>query len=140
MGSRMFRLLLLGIFTALFMDEGNRVLTSKWIRYCHKCDLYDGYKCLSSMGRCWKFNVLNYERVCTTDHFYFNDRLTGRYFYRYSTLSCRACEEGMVRLFHDLVRETYCCNSGDRCNDGDSSMDLIHPYRSRPKEDNPEST
>ncbi|XP_070346085.1 prostate and testis expressed protein 13-like isoform X3 [Equus asinus] len=62
MGSRMFRLLLLGIFTALFMDEGDRVLTSKWIRYCHKCDLYDGYKCLSSMGRCWKFNVLNYER------------------------------------------------------------------------------
>lgn len=92
------------------------------------------------MRRVWKEGIVRkMVRLSKVITFLFFSSL-GRYFYRYSTLSCRACEEGMVRLFHDLVRETYCCNSGDRCNDGDSSMDLIHPYRSRPKEDNPEST
>uniref|UniRef100_A0A673UG47 Prostate and testis expressed 2 n=1 Tax=Suricata suricatta TaxID=37032 RepID=A0A673UG47_SURSU len=120
---RRFQLLLLGIFTVLFMDEGDRVLTSKRIRVCYHCDHFDGYKCLTHLKRCWKFNLMAYNRTCTTDHYYYSDRITGRHLYRYSKLSCSPCEEGMVQEFHDLVRETFCCNHADLCNNGNINMD-----------------
>ncbi|XP_060035615.1 prostate and testis expressed protein 4 [Erinaceus europaeus] len=108
MGPNMYRLLLLGIFTVLFMDEV--------IRYCNLCDYFDGFKCISGKKTCWKFNVLTYNRSCRTDHFYFGDRTTSKYLYRYSRASCKPCEEGMTQVFHDLIRETYCCNGDDFCN------------------------
>ncbi|XP_029771150.1 prostate and testis expressed protein 2 isoform X4 [Suricata suricatta] len=59
------------------MDEGDRVLTSKRIRVCYHCDHFDGYKCLTHLKRCWKFNLMAYNRTCTTDHYYYSDRITG---------------------------------------------------------------
>ncbi|KAM9659022.1 prostate and testis expressed protein 13-like [Trichechus inunguis] len=90
MRSRMFRLLLLGIFTVLFMDE----------------------------GKAWK------GRTCSTEHFYFSDRSTGRYLFRFTRLSCQSCEEGPFQVFHDLLRETYCCSEEDLCNDGRKNIDV----------------
>lgn len=47
----------------------------------------------------------------------------GRHLYRYSKLSCSPCEEGMVQEFHDLLRETFCCNHADLCNNGNINVD-----------------
>ncbi|XP_075384112.1 prostate and testis expressed protein 2 [Tenrec ecaudatus] len=116
MGSRMYQLILLGIFIVLFMDED--------IRNCYDCDYFDGYQCRGIMKACWKFNVLIQNRTCTTDHYYFNDRNTGRYLYRYTKLSCRSCEAGMFQAFHDLLRETFCCTDDDMCNDGRQNEDF----------------
>ncbi|EPY88802.1 hypothetical protein CB1_000154005 [Camelus ferus] len=112
MGPTMRRLLLLSIVTVLFMKED--------IRFCHKCNNFNGMECRSRMKSCWKFNVMAGNRSCTTDHFYYYDRFLGKYLYRYSVLSCRACEEGMFQVFHDLLRETHCCTHENRCNDGNS--------------------
>ncbi|KAM6158653.1 prostate and testis expressed protein 13-like [Rhynchocyon petersi] len=116
MGSRMFRLLLLGIFMRVFMDED--------IRICYNCNHFDGYKCHGGMKTCWKFNVLRTNRTCTTENYYYNDRITGVYLFRYAKLSCQPCEEGMFQVFHDLLRETFCCTDKDHCNDGLNNIDF----------------
>uniref|UniRef100_A0A8I5TTX5 Prostate and testis expressed 2 n=1 Tax=Pongo abelii TaxID=9601 RepID=A0A8I5TTX5_PONAB len=113
-GPRMFRLLLLGMFIVLFMDEGDRVLTWKWVRFCNFCKHFDGSICRGGMKSCWKFNIYLKNRSCATDHYYFSDLTTGRYLFRYTTLSCRPCDEGMFQVFHDLLRETTCCISQNR--------------------------
>ncbi|XP_032724745.1 prostate and testis expressed protein 2-like isoform X1 [Lontra canadensis] len=123
MGPRMFQLLLLGTFTVLFMDEGNRVLTSRLVRFCYQCARFDGYKCLTGLKKCWKVNLTFYKRSCTIDHYYYVDRITGRALYRYSELSCKPCEEGMVQVYHDLLKETICCNHKDMCNNGNINLD-----------------
>uniref|UniRef100_H0XKB6 Prostate and testis expressed 2 n=2 Tax=Otolemur garnettii TaxID=30611 RepID=H0XKB6_OTOGA len=120
----MFRLLLQGIVMVLFMDEGDRVLTSKGIRYCNDCKRFDGYKCLGGMKQCWKFDIYRYNRSCATEHFYYSDRSSGRYLFRYSKLSCKICEEGMTQLFHDLLRETVCCTDRNRCNNGFNNLEI----------------
>nr|XP_025749283.1 uncharacterized protein LOC112840249 [Callorhinus ursinus] len=76
MGPRMFHLLLLSIFTVLFMDEGDRVLTSKFIRFCYQCAHFNGYRCLTGLRRCWKINLTVYNRSCSIDHYYYSDRIT----------------------------------------------------------------
>ncbi|XP_053451615.1 prostate and testis expressed protein 13-like [Nycticebus coucang] len=120
----MFRLLLLGIVMVLFMDEGDRVLTQKWVRYCNECKHFDGYKCVGGMKKCWKFDIYRHNRSCSTENFYASDRLTGRYLFRYTKLSCKPCEEGMFQLFHDLLRETFCCTDKNRCNNGYNNLDI----------------
>ncbi|XP_029771151.1 prostate and testis expressed protein 2 isoform X5 [Suricata suricatta] len=105
------------------VDWIESTLTCEGIRVCYHCDHFDGYKCLTHLKRCWKFNLMAYNRTCTTDHYYYSDRITGRHLYRYSKLSCSPCEEGMVQEFHDLVRETFCCNHADLCNNGNINMD-----------------
>ncbi|XP_075857459.1 prostate and testis expressed protein 13-like [Microcebus murinus] len=120
----MFRLLLLGMFLVLFMDEGERVLTTKGIRLCNECKHFDGIKCRNGMKHCWKFNIYRQNRSCTTNNYYFSDRLTGRYLFRYTTLTCKPCEEGMFQLFHDLLRETFCCTDKNKCNTGYHNLDI----------------
>ena len=46
-----------------------------------------------------------------------------RYHYRYSVLSCRACEEGSFLVFHDLYRETFCCTE-DKCNTVEKNLNI----------------
>ncbi|XP_042760324.1 prostate and testis expressed protein 13-like [Panthera leo] len=105
------------------IKEGDRVLTSKGIRFCYHCDFFDGFKCLTHLKKCWKFNLMIYNRSCTINHYYYNDKITGRYLYRYTKLSCNPCEEGMFQVYHDLLRETFCCNHADLCNNGNINMD-----------------
>ncbi|XP_029771148.1 prostate and testis expressed protein 2 isoform X2 [Suricata suricatta] len=106
------------------MDEERRGLTSKWFRFCHDCNFYDGFKCRGPKKRCWKFNLfLSYNRSCTTDHYYYNDLVTGRYLYYYTKLSCNPCEEGMFQVFHDLLRETHCCTNEHMCNTGNDNLE-----------------
>ncbi|XP_045339330.1 prostate and testis expressed protein 13-like isoform X1 [Leopardus geoffroyi] len=119
MGLRLLLLLLLGTFTVVFMDEDIHGPKSKWLRFCHDCDFYDGFKCRGPKKRCWKFNLsLKSNKSCTTDHYYYNDPITGRYLYRYTKLSCNPCEEGMFQVYHDLLRETFCCTDKHMCNTG----------------------
>ncbi|KAL4697568.1 hypothetical protein H8959_003266, partial [Pygathrix nigripes] len=47
-----------------------------------------------------------------------------RYLFRYTTLSCRPCDEGMFQVFHDLLRETTCCINQNRCNTGRDNLDI----------------
>ncbi|XP_073915288.1 prostate and testis expressed protein 13-like [Castor canadensis] len=112
----MFQLLLLGIFIVLFTDAG--------FRFCNECKHYNGSKCLGGMKSCKKFSLFSVNRSCSTDNYYFNDRITGIYLFRYTTLSCRPCEAGMFQVFHDLLRETFCCTENDRCNDGNINLDV----------------
>nr|KAF6465854.1 hypothetical protein HJG63_011239 [Rousettus aegyptiacus] len=104
------------------------------IRFCNRCDNHDGFKCLKPMKSCWKFNVLIKNRSCRTDHFYFSERYSGRYLYRYSKLSCDPCEEGMFQVFHDLLRETFCCTEDDRCNKPELIIDTTKEYVSPDKD------
>nr|KAF6311889.1 hypothetical protein mPipKuh1_009086 [Pipistrellus kuhlii] len=131
MGSWIFQVLLLGVFMVLFMDEGDRVLTIRLIRYCNQCEFFDGYKCIGGIKSCWKFNIAWYNRSCRTDHMYYYDRPTARYLYRYTKLSCETCEAGMNLEFHDLMRETYCCVHDDRCNDPDDIPETAKEYVSK---------
>ncbi|XP_022273821.1 prostate and testis expressed protein 13-like isoform X1 [Canis lupus baileyi] len=123
MGPRMFPLLLLCIFTVLLMDEGDRVWTAKLIRSCYQCAHFDGYRCRSGLKKCWKFNLMIHNRSCSTEHYYYTDRITGRALYRYTRLSCKVCEEGMVQVFHDLLKETFCCSHDNLCNNGNINLD-----------------
>uniref|UniRef100_A0A8C0SYI1 Prostate and testis expressed 2 n=2 Tax=Canis lupus TaxID=9612 RepID=A0A8C0SYI1_CANLF len=108
---RLLQLLLLGILTLVFMKEG--------IRFCHECNSFDGFQCRVPMKHCWKFNIFSKNnRSCTTEHYYYYHRVTGRYFYHYTRLSCKVCEEGMVQVFHDLLKETHCCTDKPLCNTG----------------------
>uniref|UniRef100_A0A8D1DL90 Uncharacterized protein n=1 Tax=Sus scrofa TaxID=9823 RepID=A0A8D1DL90_PIG len=104
-----------------------RGLSSLGFRFCNACDFYDGFTCLKPQKSCSKFNLF-FPTACTTDHFYFYHRRTGRYFYRYSKLSCRPCEAGMSQLFHDLLRETHCCLK-DKCNDVEKTLDIFKSPR-----------
>ncbi|XP_069324731.1 prostate and testis expressed protein 2 [Eulemur rufifrons] len=124
----MFRLLLLGIFLVLFMDEGDRVLTLKWVRFCNECKHFDGYRCHGGMKHCWKFNMYSTNRSCSTNNYYYNDRISGRYLFRYTTLTCEPCEEGMFQVFHDLLRETFCCINKNRCNTGYDNLEITRIY------------
>ncbi|KAF6081856.1 hypothetical protein HJG60_008862 [Phyllostomus discolor] len=80
------------------------------------------------MKNCWKFNAMAGNRSSHTDHFYFTDRLTGMYLYRHSTLSGEPCEQGMVQVIHDVLRETFCCTHNDRCNNPDKTMDIVKEF------------
>uniref|UniRef100_A0A5F9DGB4 Prostate and testis expressed 2 n=1 Tax=Oryctolagus cuniculus TaxID=9986 RepID=A0A5F9DGB4_RABIT len=114
----MFRLFLLGIFIVLFIGEkkGCRdgFLIFSVIRFCNRCDHFDGAICHGGMKSCWKFNVYSENKSCATNHYYYSDRFSGTYLFRYTTLNCKVCEEGMLQLFHDLLRETHCCTDRDR--------------------------
>ncbi|XP_065385279.1 prostate and testis expressed protein 13-like isoform X1 [Macaca fascicularis] len=134
-GPRMFRLLLLGMFAVLFMDEGDRVLTWKWVRFCNSCERFDGSICHGGMKSCWKFNLYSKNRSCATDHYYFSDLTTGRYLFRYTTLSCRPCDEGMFQVFHDLLRETTCCINENRCNTGRDNLDITRVLGAEPQDE-----
>ncbi|XP_058520055.1 prostate and testis expressed protein 13-like [Ochotona princeps] len=122
MSSNMFQLFLLGISVILFM--GARVLTFEWVRFCNHCDHFNGARCLGGMKSCWKFNLYLTNKSCATNHYYYNDRYTGLYLFRYTTLTCKPCEAGMFQVFHDLLRETSCCSNGNRCNDGRDNHDI----------------
>ncbi|KAJ1066112.1 hypothetical protein K5549_017841, partial [Capra hircus] len=112
----MFRLLLMSVFTVLFMNETSKSSSLPLdIQLCFRCDFHDGFSCFQGMKTCWKFKVAGLKRACVTDNFYYYDRIADRYHYRYSVLSCRACEEGSFLVFHDLYRETFCCTE-DKCN------------------------
>ncbi|XP_026634950.1 prostate and testis expressed protein 4-like [Microtus ochrogaster] len=124
----MFRMFLLGISIILLLDSGERVLTIQLIRRCNLCEHFDGSKCLSGMKSCWKFDVFLVNRSCTTENFYFNNRLTGLYLFRYSKLSCKPCGQGMFQVFHDLLRETFCCNDKNFCNDGLATLETSSLY------------
>ncbi|XP_022273837.1 prostate and testis expressed protein 13-like isoform X2 [Canis lupus baileyi] len=116
---RLLQLLLLGILTLVFMKEEEIPSQSKWIRFCHECNSFDGFQCRVPMKHCWKFNIFSKNnRSCTTEHYYYYHRVTGRYFYHYTRLSCKVCEEGMVQVFHDLLKETHCCTDKPLCNTG----------------------
>ncbi|CAH6860420.1 prostate and testis expressed protein 13 [Phodopus roborovskii] len=124
----MSRMLLLSISIVLLMDTGDRVLTFSLIRFCNLCDRFDGSKCLSGMKSCWKFDLLRYNRTCTTENFYFSNRFTGLYLFRYSKLSCKSCAHGMFQVFHDLLRETFCCNDRSYCNNGIVTLETSSLY------------
>nr|XP_055161280.1 prostate and testis expressed protein 13-like [Nyctereutes procyonoides] len=113
---RLLQLLLLGILTLVFTKEG--------IRFCYECNSFDGFQCRVPMKHCWKFNIFSKNnRSCTTEHYYYYHRVTGRYFYHYTRLSCKVCEEGMVQVFHDLLKETHCCTDKPLCNTGHDIVD-----------------
>lgn len=61
---------------------------------------------------CWEDSVIKQR-----DHTCFFLSL-GRALYRYTRLSCKVCEEGMVQVFHDLLKETHCCTDKPLCNTG----------------------
>ncbi|KAF6081857.1 hypothetical protein HJG60_008862 [Phyllostomus discolor] len=128
MGPRLLQGLLLAIFVVVFMDEGDRVLPTTWVRFCNKCSYFNGSHCTNHMKNCWKFNAMAGNRSSHTDHFYFTDRLTGMYLYRHSTLSGEPCEQGMVQVIHDVLRETFCCTHNDRCNNPDKTMDIVKEF------------
>uniref|UniRef100_A0A8C3YC41 Uncharacterized protein n=1 Tax=Catagonus wagneri TaxID=51154 RepID=A0A8C3YC41_9CETA len=130
----MFRLLLLGAFMVLFMNEGEFSSLSLVIRFCNSCSNFNGVNCRHSMKRCWKFNVLPTNRSCTADHFYYYHRPTGLHLYRYSKLSCRPCEAGMFQVFHDLLRETFCCTHDNLCNDESSLEEKTKRFGLKGKE------
>lgn len=46
-------------------------------RFCNACDFYDGFTCLKPQKSCSKFNLF-FPTACTTDHFYFYHRRTGK--------------------------------------------------------------
>uniref|UniRef100_A0A8C7BLB2 Uncharacterized protein n=1 Tax=Neovison vison TaxID=452646 RepID=A0A8C7BLB2_NEOVI len=118
MGPRLLHLLLLGTFTVVFMDN------DEGIRFCHECDFFDGFKCRSKMKRCWKFNLfLPYNRSCTTEHYYYSNRVTGRYLFHLTKLSCKICQEGVTQVYHDLLKETHCCNDRSMCNTGKDNLE-----------------
>uniref|UniRef100_A0AC11EER7 Uncharacterized protein n=1 Tax=Ovis aries TaxID=9940 RepID=A0AC11EER7_SHEEP len=124
MGSRMFQLLLMSVFTVLFMNERDRVLSmQKNIQFCFRCEFHDGSTCFRGMKSCWKFKIAGMKRACVTDNFYYYDRIADRYHFRYSVLSCRACEEGSFMIFHDLYRETFCCTE-DKCNNPEKTLNI----------------
>uniref|UniRef100_A0A8C6W9V3 Prostate and testis expressed 13 n=1 Tax=Nannospalax galili TaxID=1026970 RepID=A0A8C6W9V3_NANGA len=112
----MFRLILLGVFVMFLMDKG--------IKFCNFCMHYDGTKCITGMRSCWKFDMLLKNRSCASENYYYNDRTTGIYLFRYTTLSCKRCGEGMSQVFHDLLKETFCCTDRSYCNDGSVNSDI----------------
>ena len=200
------------------------------IRSCYQCAHFDGYRCRSGLKKCWKFNLMIHNRSCSTEHYYYTDRITGKFrlerdtrhyqwcppflesrcggklgpwerlgkvefsvvhppevesvweaevfswsclerprwdagtvwgiilihgkpmsfwrdviagktvwlskaitfafflslgraLYRYTRLSCKVCEEGMVQVFHDLLKETFCCSHDNLCNNGNINLD-----------------
>ncbi|XP_036031645.1 prostate and testis expressed protein 4-like isoform X2 [Onychomys torridus] len=117
----MFRMLFLAMSIILLMDTV--------IRVCNLCSHFDGNKCLGGMKKCWKFNMLwKLNRTCATEHFYFFDILTGAHIFRYSKLSCKPCASGMYQVYHDLMRETFCCSDRSYCNDGTIHLDMSSLY------------
>ncbi|KAI4561676.1 hypothetical protein MJG53_016730 [Ovis ammon polii x Ovis aries] len=70
MGSRMFQLLLMSVFTVLFMNER--------FQLCHSCDYFNGLQCLKPKKYCWKLNILITNRSCATEHFYFYNCATAQ--------------------------------------------------------------
>uniref|UniRef100_A0A4W2H167 Uncharacterized protein n=1 Tax=Bos indicus x Bos taurus TaxID=30522 RepID=A0A4W2H167_BOBOX len=104
----MFRLLLMSMFTVLFVNER--------FRLCHSCDYFNGLQCLKPKKDCWKLNILITNRIVTEGLTFFLFSL-GRQLYHYSVLSCKD-GEGVQLLHHDLLRERYCCINDDRCNGG----------------------
>ncbi|XP_060239481.1 prostate and testis expressed protein 13-like [Meriones unguiculatus] len=120
----MFRMFLLSVSIIFLMDTGERVVTGRLIKYCNLCSHHDGFKCRSGMQKCWKFELFSKNRTCATENFYFYNRITGMYLYRYSKLSCKPCATGMYQIFHDLLRETFCCTDKSFCNDGTANLDI----------------
>lgn len=73
-----------------------------------------------------RINARKMVRLSKSNHICFAS--LGRYLYRHSKLSCEPCEEGMFQVFHDLLRETFCCTDNDRCNDPDQIIDTTKGY------------
>ncbi|XP_052043650.1 prostate and testis expressed protein 13-like isoform X2 [Apodemus sylvaticus] len=123
----MFQKILLSISITLLMDVV--------IRHCNLCQHHDGIDCRSGMKSCWKFNVWTQNRTCTTENYYYYDRYTGLYLFRYAKLNCKPCAPGMYQVFHDLLRETSCCINKDFCNDGaiisDTSSIVLEDLREK---------
>ncbi|XP_076780585.1 prostate and testis expressed protein 13-like isoform X1 [Arvicanthis niloticus] len=120
----MFWKLLLSISIILLMDIEKRMLTVQLIKRCNYCDHYDGSRCRTGMKSCWKFDIWTHNRTCTTENYYYSERATGLYLYRYAKLNCKPCAPGMYQIFHDLLRETYCCTDRNYCNDGTANSDI----------------
>ncbi|XP_031210727.1 uncharacterized protein LOC116079131 [Mastomys coucha] len=120
----MFQKLLLSVSIILLMVVGERVLTFNLIRHCNLCKHYDGFTCRSGMKSCWKFDLWTQNRTCTTENFYYYDRFSGLYLFRYAKLNCKPCANGMYQVFHDLLRETFCCIDKSFCNDGTANSDI----------------
>ncbi|XP_063111722.1 prostate and testis expressed protein 13-like [Cavia porcellus] len=99
-------------------------LFSLGIRRCYSCKHFDGEHCRHPMKNCWKFNWLPDNKSCSTENFYFHDRDSGRYLFRYTILSCKPCVGGVTKLYHDFHRETFCCVNENLCNDGSANLDL----------------
>ncbi|MBZ3883276.1 putative prostate and testis expressed protein 2 isoform X2, partial [Sciurus carolinensis] len=95
-------------------------------RFCNYCDYYDGYRCKGGMGTCWKLNFGEQNKSCLTSNHYLYDRLLGIYLYHYARLSCEPCEAGMLQIFQDVMRETFCCMDKNRCNNGKANLDMVH--------------
>ncbi|OBS77683.1 hypothetical protein A6R68_19928, partial [Neotoma lepida] len=123
----MLRMLLLATAIILIMDTV--------IKYCNLCSHFDGYSCLGGMKTCWKLDMLRHKKTCTTEHFYFYDILTGAHIFRYSKLSCKPCALGLFQVYHDLLRETYCCTDKSYCNDGTNRLDMSSIYFQDRKEE-----
>ncbi|XP_008764297.1 prostate and testis expressed protein 13-like isoform X1 [Rattus norvegicus] len=116
--------LLLSVSIILLMDIGERVVTIRFIKICNLCSHHDGFECRTGMRSCWKFDILPENRTCTTENYYYTDRYTGLNLFRYAKLSCRPCAPGMYQMFHDLMRETFCCTDKNYCNDGTANSDI----------------
>ncbi|ELW72236.1 hypothetical protein TREES_T100008316 [Tupaia chinensis] len=129
-------LLLLGALTALLLDPGVRFCyhcdhfdgfrcrggmkscwtAARWVRFCYHCDHFDGFRCRGGMKSCWKLNML-------------------WYLYRYTTLGCQPCVEGMFQVFHDLLRETTCCTNLNKCNDANRNPDITRIFGKETKDE-----
>uniref|UniRef100_A0A8C6GS55 Uncharacterized protein n=1 Tax=Mus spicilegus TaxID=10103 RepID=A0A8C6GS55_MUSSI len=113
----MFQKLLLSVFIILLMDVV--------LKHCNLCSHHDGLKCHTAMKSCWKFDLWTQNRTCTTENYYYYDCFTGKlYLFRYAKLNCKPCAPGMYQMFHDLLRETFCCIDRNYCNDGTGNLDI----------------
>lgn len=52
----------------------------------------------------------------------------GAHIFRYSKLSCKPCASGMFQVYHDLMRETFCCTDRSYCNDGINRLEMSSLY------------
>lgn len=94
------------------------------MRCRHSLGLIPDYRKWTGFWR--EINARKMVRLSKSNHICFAS--LGRYLYRHSKLSCEPCEEGMFQVFHDLLRETFCCTDNDRCNDPDQIIDTTKGY------------
>lgn len=47
----------------------------------------------------------------------------GRYLFHLTKLSCKICQEGVTQVYHDLLKETHCCNDRSMCNTGKDNLE-----------------
>lgn len=56
-----------------------KCLSFSGVQFCNSCERFDGSICHGGMKSCWKFNLYSKNRSCATDHYYFSDLTTGRW-------------------------------------------------------------